>query len=104
TAPVGSFPPNALGLYDMAGNVWEWCLDWYRPDYYANSPKDNPQGPPNSYDPAEPRLQKKVIRGGSFLCHESYCSGFLPSTRMKTPPTDSHSHTGFRCVVNAPRE
>lgn len=103
TAPVGSFAPNSLGMYDMAGNVWEWCLDWYRDDYYLFSPSDNPEGPRSSRDPDEMDISKRVIRGGSFLCHESYCSGFLPATRMKTPPLDSHSHTGFRCVVNGSR-
>lgn len=69
-AAVESFPPNAYGLYDMDGNVWEWCNDFYRPDYYANSPVNDPKGPVNSYDPDEPNAVKRVQRGGSFLCSD----------------------------------
>ena len=101
TAPVGSFPPNAYGLHDMAGNVWEWVSDWYRPDYYKHSPRDNPQGPPDSFDPAEPGVPKKVGRGGSFLCSDMYCKGYRPSARQKTSPDTGLSHTGFRCVKDA---
>src|SRR5690606_5538238 len=72
TAPVKHFPPNLYGLYDMEGNVWEWCSDFYRPDYYANSPKENPKGPAESYDPQEPGAVKRVQRGGSFLCNDQY--------------------------------
>jgi formylglycine-generating enzyme required for sulfatase activity len=98
TAPVGSYPPNGFGLVDMAGNVWEWCSDWYRPDTYANSPAQNPRGPADSYDPQEPGMPKKVMRGGSFLCNDVYCGGYRPSTRMKSSPDTGLGHTGFRCV------
>jgi len=98
TAPVGSYPPNGYGLFDMAGNVWEWCLDWYLPEYYALSPRENPQGPDRSHDPNEPGVAKRVTRGGSFLCSDQYCSGFRPAMRMKTSPDTGLQHTGFRCV------
>jgi len=102
TSPVGSFPPNGYGLVDMAGNVWEWVNDFYRPDTYAtdatNAVAVNPQGPSSSYDPDEPYTKKRVTRGGSFLCNDQYCSGYRPSARMKTSPDTSLVHTGFRCV------
>ncbi|MEM7008815.1 MAG: formylglycine-generating enzyme family protein [Thermodesulfobacteriota bacterium] len=102
TAPVKSFPPNNYGLYDMAGNVWEWTSDWYRNDYYEMSKKEegvkNPKGPKDSFDPDEPYAQKKVQRGGSFLCNESYCSGYRVSFRQKSSPDTGLSHSGFRCV------
>jgi formylglycine-generating enzyme len=98
TAPVASFPPNGYGLYDMAGNVWEWCADWYLPDYYARSPLRNPRGPDSSFDPNEPGVSKRVQRGGSYLCSDVYCVGYRPAARMKCSPDTSLSHTGFRCV------
>ena len=98
TAPVGSFPPNGYGLFDMAGNVWEWVADWYRPDYYRNSPAKNPQGPPDSFDPQEPRIPKRVQRGGSYLCIDITCGAYRPYRRMKTSPDTGLSHAGFRCA------
>lgn len=102
TSPVRAYPPNSYGLYDMAGNVWEWVADCYRHDYYSTI-KDgaiNPQGPISSFDPDEPHVPKKVMRGGSFLCDENYCSGYRVSARMRTSPDTSMEHLGFRCACD----
>lgn len=102
TAPVGSFSPNGYGLYDMAGNIWEWCADYYNNNYYTTIARGakNPKGPPVSYDPEEPYAKKRVIRGGSFLCNDSYCSGYRVARRMKSTEDSGTEHVGFRCVAD----
>jgi sulfatase modifying factor 1 len=102
-SPVAQYPPNGYGLYDMAGNVWQWTSDWYRPDYYqqlaaTDAIARNPQGPDTSFDPDEPSERKKVHRGGSFLCTDQYCSRYIVGTRGKGEVSTGTNHLGFRCV------
>ncbi|MGB5403296.1 formylglycine-generating enzyme family protein [Robiginitalea sp.] len=102
TAPVRHYPKNGYGLYDMAGNVWEWCQDKYRADAYAQelSPTEafDPQGPIEAFDPGDPLAEKYVVRGGSYLCSDSYCSGYRVARRMRTTADTGMGHLGFRCV------
>ena len=102
-APVGQYPANAYGLYDMAGNVWQWCSDWYRADYFAGlaaagGTAQNPHGPADSLDPEEPGTPKRVQRGGSYLCTDQYCTRYMVGARGKGEPDTGTNHLGFRCV------
>jgi formylglycine-generating enzyme required for sulfatase activity len=113
TAPVRSFPASAAGLYDMAGNVWEWTTDQFRPDTYQKRAREiepggccvNPSGPATTADPRNLYAPvSRVQKGGSFLCHVSYCSSYRPSAKMASPPDSGMSHLGFRCVMSAPAD
>ena len=108
TSPVGAFPPNGYGLYDMIGNVWEWTTDWYHPKHPADVVKaccipENPRGPrlEDSFDPREPqiRIPRKVLKGGSHLCAPNYCRRYRPAARYPEPIDTSTCHVGFRCIV-----
>lgn len=103
TSPVKSYPPNTFGLYDMAGNVWELCSDKYSALTYTEDAQkgtvSNPKGPRKSYDPRDPYLTESyVVKGGSFLCNDTYCSGYRVARRMGVDPNSGAIHTGFRCV------
>ncbi len=93
TAPARSYPANDFGLYNVSGNVWEWVADWFSPDYHTRDPSasaENPTGPPTG--------TSRIIRGGSFLCHHSYCNRYRVSARTSNTPDSTTCHTGFRCV------
>lgn len=99
TAPVGSFAPNGYGLYDTAGNVWEWTTTWFRPGHAILEPTQE-----QSFDPQEPGMAKRVLKGGSFLCAPNYCARYRPAARSKTTPDSGMSHLGFRLVRDAEQE
>ena len=106
TAPVGSYQPNGYGLLDMTGNVWEWVSDIYNENYYTElagmTVCKNPKGPERGYDSRDPYAVKYVNKGGSFLCHVSYCENYRPSAREGTTPDSGMSHLGFRTVSDGP--
>jgi len=92
TAPVDSFPPNGFGLYNVSGNVWEWCLDWFSATFHVGGPRENPTGPPAG--------NSRVIRGGSYLCHKSYCNRYRVAARSSNTPDSSTGNSGFRCAAD----
>ena len=105
SAPVMSYPKNGYGLYDMAGNVWEWTSDWYNTNYYqqlalSGKVAQNPKGAKRAFNPGNPRAKERVIKGGSFLCSASYCASYRISARMNTSPDSGMEHLGFRTVLS----
>lgn len=94
TAPVKTYEPNGYGLWQMAGNVWEWCHDWFAADYYSNSEIFDPLGPEDG--------TQRVMRGGSYLCHDSYCNRYRVSARSSNTPDSASANIGFRCVIDPP--
>jgi formylglycine-generating enzyme required for sulfatase activity len=108
SAPVKTYPPNGYGLYEISGNVWEWTSDWYSSQYYQyckeNSITNNPKGPNEAFNPNNPYVDERVIRGGSFLCNASYCASYRVSSRMATDPSTSLEHLGFRTVMDLKTE
>ena len=100
TSPVKSYPANGYGLYDMGGNVWNWVSDWYRPDTHVQMAAEpschNPTGPKASFSPNNPYQQERVTKGGSFLCHDSYCNRYRVAARGANTPHSSSSNCGFR--------
>lgn len=93
TCPVEAFPPNGFGLYSMTGNTWEWCSDWFSPTFHIDGPRADPHGPPDG--------EAKVMKGGSFLCHKSYCNRYRVAARSSNTPDSSTSHMSFRCAQDA---
>jgi formylglycine-generating enzyme required for sulfatase activity len=99
-APVASYPPNGYGLYDMAGNAWEWTADWYQP-LFGGQPARNPRGPDACFDPHDRGEQMRVLRGGSYLCADEYCARYRAGGRQPGEVSTGQSHVGFRCALSA---
>jgi len=92
TAPVDAFPPNGFQLFNVVGNAWEWCRDWFSPDHHVDGPRENPTGPADG--------EAKVMRGGSYLCHKSYCNRYRVAARSSNTPSSTTGNLGFRCVAD----
>jgi formylglycine-generating enzyme len=93
TAPVDAFPPNGYGLHNTTGNVWEWTADWFDPGWYRVSPAENPSGPPSG--------ERRVTRGGSYICHASYCRRYRVAARSANMPDDATGNIGFRVAADS---